>query len=241
MNRFFAEPIDGVAVLSAEDSHHLRRVLRAEIGDLVEIAHDGAAFFGEVVELSPFCVVKIGEEASAGESGAQIHLYQAFAKGDKMDFIVQKAVELGVTSISPVFTRYTDVKLAGTRLDKKIAHLQGVAEAAAKQCKRSRISVIESPLQLKEAIARAAGTEILFCYEKAAPGMGTFETGRAFSVFIGPEGGFSEEEAALFADAQARPISLGPRILRTETAGILMLSILQYEIGDLMCNKNHIK
>lgn len=233
MNRFFAEPIDGVATLSMADTHHLKRVLRAKVGDAVEIAHEGTAYTGEIVSLEPAVTVRISGTASAGEPPLEIRLYQAFAKGDKMDWIVQKTVELGVTSIHPFFSVFTDVKLNAERAEKKREHLQQVAVAAAKQCKRSRIPTVHSPLKIQEAIAEAADTHILFCYEKAEYPLDKMTAKGPISVFIGPEGGFSFEEVNHFEEAGAQTVSLGPRILRTETAGMAMLAILQYQWGDM--------
>lgn len=233
MNRFFAQPEGETATLSAADTHHLKRVLRARIGDAVEIAHNGHAYTGEIVALDPLGRVRITGEAASGEPELVIRLVQALVKGDKMDWIVQKAVELGVTSIQPVSTRYSDVKLTGERAAKKVEHWQHVAEAAAKQCKRSRIPGVFFPKPLAQAIEEAKGSRIVFCYEKAEESLFGLHNETPIHVFIGPEGGFSEEEVLLFKEAGARPVSLGPRILRTETAGIVALTLIQCQAGDM--------
>lgn len=231
MNRFFAQPHNGLAELSKDDAHHLTRVLRAREGDPVEVAWEGKSWQG-VVETTDPCVIRIDHELASNEPPVDVILVQALAKADKMDWIVQKAVELGVATIYPVQTRYADVKLDDARAQKKVQHWQKVAEAAAKQSKRSRIPVVHPVGSLKDAATALAHTRRLVLYEKETAPL-TFPEKRPTSLFIGPEGGFSEEEIHSLAGAGAEIASLGPRILRTETAGLCALSIVQYEIGDI--------
>lgn len=231
MSRFFAKPVQGAAILSKEDAHHLTRVLRAQIGDRIEIAWEGQAWQGTLESVEP-AVVRLQEELPSAEPDLSIVLVQALAKSDKMDWIVQKAVELGVDRVLPVRTRYSDVRLDESRAEKKREHWQKVSEAAAKQSGRSRIPEVQKPAGLAEAVAQLPGYRMLVFHEKADSQL-RFEKAEPTAVFIGPEGGFSEEEIALLAASGAEICRLGPRILRTETAGPAAIAIIQYETGDL--------
>lgn len=231
MNRFFAPPANGEAVLTKEDAHHLLRVLRAKTGDSVEIAWEGRAWRGRISSSDP-CTVTLEEELPSVESPVSIVLVQALAKGDKMDWIVQKAVELGVTGVIPVRTRYADVKLNKERAEKKWQHWQNIAEAAAKQSKRAQIPTISEVCTLEEAAALQKDTKMILLHEKSETPF-AIEAVPAVTLFVGPEGGFSDEEAGFLKVQGAQVMQLGPRILRTETAGMAAISILQYEMGDL--------
>lgn len=230
MNRFFA--IDHQGSLSQDDAHHLLRVLRAKPGDHVELVVDETAYIATLTNIDP-CQFELGDALPSNESKLDIHLFQGFCKGDKMDQIVQKAVELGANHIHPVLSRYSDIKLDDKRRRKKEAHFQGIAEAAAKQAKRNRIPKVHETKTIKEAIAYARDMEILFCYEAGEVALTPQQTNKSIAIFIGPEGGFHDDEVALIQEVGATPLSLGPRILRTETAGMVAITIVQYTIGDL--------
>lgn len=232
MSRFFARPDGETAALSKEDSHHFIRVLRARPGDPVEIAWEGKAWEGTLETLEP-CVVRIGKEIPSNEPFLDSTLVQALAKGDKMDWIIQKAVELGVSRIIPIRTRYADVKLDGARAEKKQVHWQRISEAAAKQSGRSRIPAVYPVLTLSEAIEEIGPVRLLVLHEK---GVEPFlpKKHQPVALFVGPEGGFSDEEISLLQGHKAIICRLGPRILRTETAGLAGLSIVQYEAGDFL-------
>lgn len=229
MNRFFALDIKGT--LTKEDEHHLLRVLRATEGMQVELVLDGAPYLATIDSLKPLHFT-IGEALINTESPLEIHLFQGYSKGDKMDFVFQKGTELGAQHFYPMMTENTDIRIDEKRKRKKEEHYRGVVEAAAKQAKRSRIPTIHETLTLKDALEIAKDMEIVFCYEKATEPIQA-QKGKPLAIFIGPEGGFSDEEVDLFASYGAAPLSLGPRILRTETAGIVALTILQYTLGDL--------
>ena len=228
MNRFFQQPQNGKAVLSKEDAHHLTRVLRKNTGDTLEIAWEGCAWEGSIESVSP-CVIALGKPLPSTEPPYALHLIQAIAKGDKMDWIIQKAVELGVTSIQPVRTEHGDVKLDGPRAQKRSVHWQNVAEAAAKQSKRCIIPKVEEIRSLQEALTRYGHLPQLVFHKKAEAASWP-QPGPAV-VWIGPEGGFSAAEIMKLTEAGAQILSLGPRILRTETAGLCALSVLQYNNG----------
>lgn len=173
------------------------------------------------------------------ELPARVTLFQGLPKADKMEFIVQKMVELGVYRIVPVATKRAVVKLDEKKAKAKVARWQAIAEAAAKQSKRRIVPEVGDVCTMKEALARTTAMDMkLIPYElsegmartrelieKAAPG-------REIAIFIGPEGGFEEEEASMAKEAGFVPITLGKRILRTETAGLTVMAWLMYRLEE---------
>lgn len=169
----------------------------------------------------------------------RIYLFQGLPKADKMELIIQKAVELGAYSIVPVSTRRCVVKLDNKKAEKKVFRWQQIAESAAKQSKRMLVPEVHSVMSFKEALAYAEELDILLIPYELAKGMKetkeliqAIEPGKSIGVFIGPEGGFEEQEVADAMEAGAKPITLGHRILRTETAGLAVLSVLMFQLED---------
>lgn len=242
MPKFFAtkERIkDNEIILDEESSKHLIKVLRYKVGDKIDVC-DGENTDYHCVIASSDNEIKLNiesSEKSKSEFPFEVILYQGIAKGEKMDNIIQKATELGVTKIVPVSTKNTVVKLDGKE-DKKIARWQKISLEAAKQSERGMIPTVESPMSFKEAIKKASESCSMICYGREDNyTLKNFfednkvgETTTSISFFIGPEGGFDPKE---IEDAKAlgiEPISLGDRILRTETASIAFLSMLQYHL-----------
>ena len=169
----------------------------------------------------------------------RIYLFQGLPKADKMELIIQKAVELGAYSVVPVSTRRCVVKLDSKKAEKKVARWQQIAESAAKQSKRMLVPEVHSVMTFKEALAYAKELDVLLIPYELAKGMKetkeliqAIEPGKSIGVFIGPEGGFEEQEVADAMEAGAKPITLGHRILRTETAGLAVLSVLMFQLED---------
>ena len=169
----------------------------------------------------------------------RIYLFQGLPKADKMELIIQKAVELGAYSIVPVSTRRCVVKLDNKKAEKKVFRWQQIAESAAKQSKRMLVPEVHSVMSFKEALAYAEELDILLIPYELAKGMKetkelirSIEKEKSIGVFIGPEGGFEEQEVADAMEAGAKPITLGHRILRTETAGLAVLSVLMFQLED---------
>ena len=225
--------------LGEEGTRYLGRVLRLRAGDTVNVfnGEDGewAATIGRFgkdrVTLSLRDAV-----ANSGESELQIHLVQGISRGERMDFVVQKATELGVARISPVLTHHGVVKLAGQRAEKRRIHWQRVAESACEQSGRVRPPAIDSPLPLNEWLGaqRAASTTDVILRpgaNKPLAAVGTPEDG--LCLLIGPEGGFSDREYDDAKLAGFEAVALGPRILRTETAAVAAIAIAQSRWGDL--------
>ena len=177
-----------------------------------------------------------GPVPSRGEPRTRVTVCQCLPKGDKLETVVQKAVELGAHEIWPIESRYCVAKWDQKSREKKLLRLQKIALEAAMQSGRGIVPRVLEPAALRAALetAKSAG-DILFFYEKASAGLGPCMagTGDRIFLFIGPEGGFSEDEAAMAERAGARIASLGPRILRTETAPIAALSAIFYGKGDM--------
>ena len=246
MYQFFVEDDqigEDIIQIIGSDVNHMKNVLRMKPGEHVRISNQsGRDFLCSVEALSDDVVtLHIEKKDIPGtELPAKIYLFQGIPKGERMETVIEKAVELGVYEIIPVAMKYCVVKLDDKKAEKKEARWQGIARSAAKQSKRSIIPKIHPLMSFKEAAEYAMQCDRrLVPYENEE---GMTATARAFegltdvgsiSVFIGPEGGFAEEEIdALRADSQV--ISLGKRILRTDTASITMLSMLMMHLE--MCN-----
>lgn len=237
---FVAEPLQvpGPARLPEAAAAHVSRVLRLRAGDPVVLFNgDGwdypgriAALRGAVVE-----VEVLGREAGTPDSPLSLTLMQGVARGERMDLVVQKATELGVARIVPVLAERSVVRLDGRQASRKLEHWRAVAAAACEQSGRSRLPVIEAPAALAEALplAREADCRITLSPGAAVP-LVALAAGTASAVLlIGPEGGLTEAEVARAEAAGFEPRSLGPRILRTETAALAALAVLQSVGGDL--------
>ena len=229
----------GLAVITGADVNHICNVLRMRTGEqfYVTDGESGGKYLCALKEAGEEQVVCdiLRSIPESSELPCEITLYQGLPKADKMELIIQKAVELGVSRIVPVSTKRSIVKLDDKKAGAKISRWQGIAEAAAKQSKRDVIPQIGEVMTLKAALAEAADFEVSMMPYENAEGMAFTRSllekitpGQRVAIFVGPEGGFddSEVEAALAQNTQ--PVTLGRRILRTETAGLAMLSMLVY-------------
>lgn len=243
MYQFFVEDTQvgkSSVTIEGSDVNHIKNVLRMKQGEKVRISTtSGKNYFGEIAGVSEAMVlVDILEEcADDTELGNRIYLFQGLPKSDKMELIIQKAVELGAYEVIPVAMKNCVVKLEEKKAAGKVARWQEIAKSAAKQSKRSLIPTVQMPMSYKEALAKAKELDIvLIPYENARGMAATKEAveaivpGQSVGIFIGPEGGFADEEIELARDRQMQLISLGKRILRTETAGLATLSILMYHL-----------
>lgn len=244
MYQFFVEPsqIRGDhAVILGKDVNHIRNVLRMRQGEEIALRNgaDSNRYLCSIERLSEteiYCKV-CGTEKSSVELPSRVTLFQGLPKGDKMEMIIQKAVELGVYEIVPVVCRRTIVKLDEKKERLKMARWQGIAEAAAKQSKREIIPQIKNVMGFREAASysRCAGVRVI-PYElwegmdRTREILGGLKPSRDVAVFIGPEGGFTEEEIQYAMQEGIQPVTLGRRILRTETAGLAVLSIIMYHL-----------
>jgi len=225
-------------VITGEDVNHIRNVLRMKPGEEVLISNgQGINYCCEVTEIAKEKVIAqiLSENEEQRELPAKLYLFQGLPKGEKMELIIQKAVELGVYQIIPVSTRRSVVKLEGKKEEAKIRRWNSIAESAAKQSGRGIIPKVTGVMSLKEAFSYAKEFDRRIIPFEHAKGM--FKTKRELEqikpkmevgIFIGPEGGFEDEEITLAQEAGVAPISLGKRILRTETAGLMVLSVTGY-------------
>ena len=238
---FDAEQKTGKICITGTDVNHIRNVLRMKTGEKVRVSdRSGHAFFCYLEEIA-------GDHVSArieyaDESGTEldnpIWLFQGLPKSDKMELIIQKATELGVSEVIPVSMKNCVVKLDAKKADNKNKRWQTIAESAAKQSKRTVIPVIRPLMNWKEALELAKTLDVVLVPYENERGMeatreiiGHITPGQSIGIFIGPEGGFSEEEIAGLPDEMHR-ISLGRRILRTETAGLATLAMLVYQLDE---------
>ena len=241
MYHFFVTPaqiMDGYAVITGQDVNHIRNVLRMKPGEQVGI-RDGISRSYicelEAIEEEEIRAKILTEDTNLSELPAELYLFQGLPKSDKMELIIQKAVELGVHEVIPVATRRAVVKLDRKKAEKKAERWQTIALGAAKQSKRMQIPTVHMPVTFQQALAMMAESDVrLMPYENAEGMEGTrrilesIEPGESIAVLIGPEGGIDEAEVEMAMKEKVEPITLGKRILRTETAGMTVLSILVY-------------
>ncbi len=244
MYHFFVEPsqIQGKRiVITGGDVNHIKNVLRMKIGEEIAVSNgeDGKEYRCGIEAFSEdevICGLRFIKEDGV-ELPSKIALFQGLPKADKMELIVQKAVELGVGEIIPVAAGRSIVKLDEKKAKAKVSRWQGIAEAAAKQSRRGVIPKISEVMSIKEAVAYADSMDVkLIPYELAEDMTKTKEIisgirpGESVAVFIGPEGGFEEKEIAAAMERGFLPVTLGKRILRTETAGFTVLAWLMYHL-----------
>ena len=218
--------------------HHLVRVLRSKVGEkFIVFDAEGKEFLAEIIEITPFKIkaIPLCKNSSPAGSSLSINLVQAILKGKKMDIIIEKATELGVKNIFPLVSEFTVPKEVS---DNKLMHWQRKAISAAKQSLRNTIPTIYSPCKLKELSNYWQSEEVkLIFWEKAILSFKNALSTMPHStstvwVVLGAEGGWSEEEIDFFIREGGKLISLGPRILRAETATIAVFSVLNYELSS---------
>ena len=244
MYQFFVTPeqINGKDIrITGSDVNHIKNVLRMKIGEEIAISNntDGKEYRCEISSVSEEeigCTLRFIKEEGL-ELPSKIYLFQGLPKADKMELIIQKAVELGAYEIIPVAMKRSVVKLDEKKAKSKLSRWQGISEAAAKQSKRKVIPVIREVMNFREAVVYAGQMEVKLLPYELAEGMqhtkeliGGLKPGQSVAVFIGPEGGFDEEEIELASEAGMQLITMGKRILRTETAGFTILAWIMYRL-----------
>lgn len=226
--------------LDGDRAHYLTRVLRVRGGDTVVVFDGHGGEYPAVVgEIS-----RRGVQLRAGvhsprdvESPLAIRLIQGISRGERMDFVVQKATELGVQRISPVRTAYSVVRLKAERVEKKSGHWERISQGACEQCGRNILPVIDAAADLGTVLAEPLGGSRIILHAGGGEPIGKLQRiDGGLTVLIGPEGGFNAAEIELAIRAGFVPLSLGPRILRTETAALAAIAILQSMFGDLHRN-----
>jgi 16S rRNA (uracil1498-N3)-methyltransferase len=223
--------------LPEQVAHHAARVLRLRGGDRVALFDGtGGAYSATILQLDKRgVIVQVGEHrADERESPLRVILAQAISAGDKMDFTLQKATELGIARIQPLESERSVVRLSGERADKRVAHWQGVVVAACEQCGRNSIPQVASIRRFADWLGDSPDDGLrLMLSPDAETGLRDLpKPERPVTLLIGPEGGFSEAEAAAARHAKFMPLRLGARILRTETAALAALAAMQTLWGD---------
>ena len=245
MRRFFVPPdvLGGRAVaLPRELSRRLATVLRLKRGDRVLLADGlGRDYEVEITALSPRSVqaAVVGERASPPEPALELVLYQSLVRPQRFELVLEKGTELGVARFVPLVSGRARMKTEGG--SQRAERWRRIVTEAAEQCGRGRMSAVDPPAAFAEAVRTAPGLRLLSWEGESASGgrglrpylRGLQPAPEALSLFIGPEGGFGEEEAALAGEAGCVAVSLGPRVLRSETAGIVAAALVMHELGEM--------
>lgn len=247
MQRFFVEPYQveeekHLIHITGTDVNHIKNVLRMKIGEEVWISDGGEKEYRcqiENMEAEEVLLHIIYAQEPDYELPNRIYLFQGLPKADKMELIIQKAVELGAFEVIPVETKRCVVKLDAKKAQKKVARWQQIAESAAKQSKRMLIPQVHEVMSYKQALEFAAQMDVCLIPYELAKGMketrevlSQIRPGQSIGIFIGPEGGFEENEVEMAMQSGAHAITLGRRILRTETAGLAILSVLMFQLEN---------
>lgn len=255
MYQFFVEPSqininDKCVIITGSDVNHIKNVLRMKVGEEISVSNgmDGKEYRCGILSLEPdriLCQLRFIRESGV-ELPAKVYLFQGLPKADKMELIIQKAVELGVYQIIPVAAKRCVVKLDQKKADAKIMRWQGIAEAAAKQSKRAVIPQVTEVLSFEQAVKMTCDMNVRFIPYELAEGMdrtrgliSSLKPNQSIAVFIGPEGGFEETEIQEARTNGIEPVTLGRRILRTETAGMTVLSWIMYQLEGLPSDDKH--
>ena len=232
--------ISSVIDLPASSAEHLVRVLRMQVGQSITVFNgDGRDHSAEIVRVDKrgvaVRITSLGVDIAV-ESPLRITLAQGIARGEKMDWIVQKATELGVHKIVPVTTERTEVKLDAERAQRRLAHWQAVATSACEQSGRAIVPIVAPPIKLADWCAQLgddAGLRLSLDPQSTITPRGLDFGGLSATLIVGPEGGLAKNDLALLDQSGFRGMRLGPRILRTETAGVAAITALQTLFGDL--------
>ena len=242
MHRFFIpKPFKQEMQITGRDAHHIIDVLRMGSGDRLQVvADDGVSFVGEITAINTNTVTVVAREVlrDTHEPDVRISLLQGLAKGDKVELIIQKAVEIGVADIYPVAMNHSVVVLDRSKAEKKAERWQKIAEAAAKQSKRDVIPVVHEVATLAQILQTKKWELLLIAYESERQvslkeALQAHKDAKSIGVIIGPEGGLSNEEVKAAQEAGGIAVSLGRRILRTETAGLVAATAILYETDNL--------
>ena len=243
MQHFFVSPQqvkEEKIYVEGSDVNHIKNVLRMKLGEKLTVNDgEGWQYLCEVESYeADMAVLHIVEKSKAEtELSSRIYLFQGLPKQDKMELIVQKAVELGAYQVIPVSTKRAVVKLDAKKAGKKVERWQQIAVSAAKQACRGIVPTVGEVCTYAQALKMAEELDVVLIPYELAEGIeetkkiiAGIRPGQSVGVFIGPEGGFEEEEVKLAMEAGAKPVTLGRRILRTETAGLTTLSLLMFHL-----------
>ncbi len=221
--------------LEEAPSRHLAKVLRMTAGrELLVFNGEGGEYQATITEVGKKTVTVTLErfDEADRESPLDLELAIGLSRGERMDWVMQKATELGAHRITPLFTERTEVKLKGERLEKKMGHWRQVIISACEQCQRNRLPALSAPITLEEWLTQSKGQRRFVLHHRDSRGLPESEPLTQLSLLVGPEGGLSEEEIERARGGGCEPLTLGPRVMRTETAPVAAISLAQYLWGD---------
>jgi len=242
MHRFFADSDfikEDIIIITGDDAHHISKVLRLKEDDEIIVCDkEGTDYYCSIkaVTKDEIELWILKKEVSSSEPPIEITLYQGVPKGDKLETVIQKCVELGAVKIIPVAMKRSVAVIKDK--EKKKQRMQKIALEASKQCGRAKVPEVSEVLSFKEALAHAKENDLkILPYEaeikqKLKDILLDNKNSKSIAIFIGPEGGFDEEEIELAKENGFETVTLGPRIMRTETAPLACISAVMYELGD---------
>jgi 16S rRNA (uracil1498-N3)-methyltransferase len=226
---------DTTVTLKDDQAHYLGKVLRLKAGDQISLFNgDGGEFLGEIELVEKKAIhIKLSEQLENNSDPVfPIHIGIGISRGERMDYVIQKATEVGVSSITPLFTERCEVKLKGDRANNRLAHWTKVAIAACEQSGRCTPPVIEEPEALSTWLQKPRGEACFVLDHRGSNGFDTALQPKSACFLIGPEGGLADEEVTAATSVSFTPLRIGPRVLRTETAPLVAISIAQHLWGD---------
>ncbi len=242
MNRFFITDeicLDAIVNIQKKDINHIKNVLRMKKNDLITVVSQAKVALAELDDIQDDAITARIKEIlpENNEAPIKIILAQGLSKGDKMDFVVQKAVELGVSEIIPLNLQRSVVSYDDKKSETKQQRWQDIAEGAAKQSKRNVITYIHPVMNLKTMLEQISFDKAIVAYEQegkqSLKACLKSTNAKTILLIIGPEGGITDREMQFLQENNAQSITLGKRILRTETAAVVLTSLVMYELGDL--------
>ena len=239
IQRFHVDQIDkskSHLEIAGEQSHYVTRVLRLQTGDrMILFDGSGSEWTAKIIDTKRNrLLLELEERATPDrESPINLTLIQSISRSQRMDLVMQKSTELGVTRIVPVFSTNTIVKIKEDKIEKKINHWRNILISASEQSGRTKIPDLISPIQLETECLKRYKSDLSIFYDTTGKDSYDANNPKDITAVIGPEGGFTEDEKQMAIDAGYMVMQSGPRLLRTETAPIMALSILQYLYGDL--------
>ena len=243
MHRFFIEDVQNETeqfIIKGQDVKHIKNVLRMKQNDKIEIVRDAKTYICSIYSMGSDKVIAniLYKNENGNESPIKIHLFQSLPKSTKMETILQKCTELGVFSFHPIITERSIIKIDDKKEIKKLERWKSIVVEAAKQSKRDLVPEIYPIQSFRETLKQLINKKVIVPYElENSLGIKDFlqstQNLHEVYVFIGPEGGFERAEIEGLIEIGAQVVSLGPRILRTETAGFITCALIQYELGDI--------
>ncbi len=222
--------------LTDSAANHVGRVLRMRPEELLILFNgEGKSYQGRIIDIGKKAVSVLleSEIESVTSSPLSLHLGQTLSRGERMDYAIQKATEMGVREITPLFSERCEVKLKTDRLEKRLKHWEQVAISACEQCRLNRVPVIHSPMSVEDWVKRQQSELKFVLHHRTEKKLEGFAKPQSVSLLIGPEGGLTADEITMAERQGFNPLTLGPRVLRTETAPIAGITLMQYLWGDI--------